>query len=232
MLLQNPQLAYALLQAQVVMRIVNPDNALRMLHPKTNTAKPLAQPRFELVFKGGVTSSKILETIMFGRNSKFIKKLSASIEPAPVSKSWPVDNRMPPQQMQQPGLCRYLFSKSNLNFSSTSETAAACRSATASFSTTCSITGNWRTSWCHGWPNTRSGKACFDSASFTIDSRANKYAARRSKTFDSCSKRTDPSQSGEILTLSLPFVYCLHKSRKINRIKTIKFYQIRYVSRF
>ena len=48
MLLQNPQLAYALLQAQVVMRIVNPDNALRMLHPKTNTAKPLAQPRFEL----------------------------------------------------------------------------------------------------------------------------------------------------------------------------------------
>jgi len=71
MLLQNPQLAYALLQAQVVMRIVNPDNALRMLHPKTNTAKPLAQP-------------------------------SASIEPAPVSKSWPVDNRMPPQQMQQP----------------------------------------------------------------------------------------------------------------------------------
>ena len=45
MLLQNPQLAYALLQAQVVMRIVNPDNALRMLHPKTNTAKPLAQPR-------------------------------------------------------------------------------------------------------------------------------------------------------------------------------------------
>lgn len=49
MLLQNPQLAYALLQAQVVMRIVNPDNALRMLHPKTNTAKPLAQPR--LVFQ-------------------------------------------------------------------------------------------------------------------------------------------------------------------------------------
>ena len=49
MLLKNPQLAYALLQAQVVMRIVNPDNALRMLHPKTNTAKPLAQPRFKLM---------------------------------------------------------------------------------------------------------------------------------------------------------------------------------------
>merc|ERR1711981_151155 len=32
MLLQNPQLAYALLQAQVVMRIVDPDIAMKMLH--------------------------------------------------------------------------------------------------------------------------------------------------------------------------------------------------------
>ena len=46
MLLQNPQLAYALLQAQVVMRIVNPDNALRMLHPKAVTAKTLQAPRY------------------------------------------------------------------------------------------------------------------------------------------------------------------------------------------
>lgn len=41
MLLQNPQLAYALLQAQVVMRIVNPETAIRMLHPKTNPSKPV-----------------------------------------------------------------------------------------------------------------------------------------------------------------------------------------------
>jgi len=41
MLLQNPQLAYALLQAQVVMRIVNPETAIRMLHPKTNPTKPI-----------------------------------------------------------------------------------------------------------------------------------------------------------------------------------------------
>lgn len=40
MLLQNPQLAYALLQAQVVMRIVDPDMALQMLHKATN--KPLS----------------------------------------------------------------------------------------------------------------------------------------------------------------------------------------------
>ena len=46
MLLQNPQLAYALLQAQVVMHIVNPETALRLLHPKTNTAKPLVPPAY------------------------------------------------------------------------------------------------------------------------------------------------------------------------------------------
>ncbi|XP_030224147.1 cleavage stimulation factor subunit 2 isoform X2 [Gadus morhua] len=40
MLLQNPQLAYALLQAQVVMRIVDPEIALKMLH-RQNTVAPL-----------------------------------------------------------------------------------------------------------------------------------------------------------------------------------------------
>jgi len=39
MLLQNPQLAYALLQAQVVMRIVDPETAVTMLH-KTPPAVP------------------------------------------------------------------------------------------------------------------------------------------------------------------------------------------------
>lgn len=34
MLLQNPQLAYALLQAQVVMRIMDPEIALKILHRK------------------------------------------------------------------------------------------------------------------------------------------------------------------------------------------------------
>nr|XP_020446304.1 cleavage stimulation factor subunit 2 isoform X2 [Monopterus albus] len=40
MLLQNPQLAYALLQAQVVMRIVDPEIALKMLH-RQMTVQPL-----------------------------------------------------------------------------------------------------------------------------------------------------------------------------------------------
>ncbi|KAK5650038.1 hypothetical protein RI129_001067 [Pyrocoelia pectoralis] len=41
MLLQNPQLAYALLQAQVVMRIVDPQTACSMLHPETSVPSPL-----------------------------------------------------------------------------------------------------------------------------------------------------------------------------------------------
>ncbi|XP_045449307.1 cleavage stimulation factor subunit 2 tau variant [Melitaea cinxia] len=43
MLLQNPQLAYALLQAQVIMRIVDPQTAVSMLHP-SNPVPPVLQP--------------------------------------------------------------------------------------------------------------------------------------------------------------------------------------------
>ncbi|CAB0036028.1 unnamed protein product [Trichogramma brassicae] len=43
MLLQNPQLAYALLQAQVVMRIVDPLTAVNMLH-KANPIPPVLTP--------------------------------------------------------------------------------------------------------------------------------------------------------------------------------------------
>merc|ERR1712038_1350006 len=41
MLLQNPQLAYALLQAQVVMRIVDPETAVQMLHKTPPTVPPV-----------------------------------------------------------------------------------------------------------------------------------------------------------------------------------------------
>ncbi|XP_046990194.1 cleavage stimulation factor subunit 2 tau variant isoform X1 [Schistocerca americana] len=44
MLLQNPQLAYALLQAQVVMRILDPHTAVSMLHK----ANPILQPLMPL----------------------------------------------------------------------------------------------------------------------------------------------------------------------------------------
>ncbi|XP_072361366.1 cleavage stimulation factor subunit 2 isoform X7 [Scyliorhinus torazame] len=50
MLLQNPQLAYALLQAQVVMRIVDPEIAMKMLHrpanvtPLISSGQPAAGP--------------------------------------------------------------------------------------------------------------------------------------------------------------------------------------------
>lgn len=43
MLLQNPQLAYALLQAQVVMRIIDPQTAANMLHPETQVPSSLLQ---------------------------------------------------------------------------------------------------------------------------------------------------------------------------------------------
>lgn len=41
MLLQNPQLAYALLQAQVVMRIVDPETAVTMLHKTPPSVPPV-----------------------------------------------------------------------------------------------------------------------------------------------------------------------------------------------
>ncbi|XP_045482964.1 cleavage stimulation factor subunit 2 [Harmonia axyridis] len=41
MLLQNPQLSYALLQAQVVMKIIDPHTAASMLHPSTPVPPPL-----------------------------------------------------------------------------------------------------------------------------------------------------------------------------------------------
>ncbi|XP_014239194.1 cleavage stimulation factor subunit 2 isoform X2 [Cimex lectularius] len=44
MLLQNPQLAYALLQAQVVMRIVDPQIAITMLHKSNPQVAPLVAP--------------------------------------------------------------------------------------------------------------------------------------------------------------------------------------------
>lgn len=41
MLLNNPQLAYALLQAQVVMRIVDPHQAQALLHRKPEQIAPI-----------------------------------------------------------------------------------------------------------------------------------------------------------------------------------------------
>ena len=55
MLLQNPQLAYALLQGQVVMRIVEPEMALQMLHK--NPAQPLGGP------PGNIRTPELLSSI-------------------------------------------------------------------------------------------------------------------------------------------------------------------------
>lgn len=52
MLLQNPQLAYALLQAQVVMRIVDPHTAVSMLH-KANPIPSVLTPTDKPVVHSG-----------------------------------------------------------------------------------------------------------------------------------------------------------------------------------
>lgn len=52
MLLQNPQLGYALLQAQVIMKIVNPEVAKRMLHPVHKVPPPLH-------YSNGASTSKV-----------------------------------------------------------------------------------------------------------------------------------------------------------------------------
>jgi len=53
MLLQNPQLAYALLQAQVVMRIVDPETAVTMLHKTTPAVAPVGLAPAPLPVSGG-----------------------------------------------------------------------------------------------------------------------------------------------------------------------------------
>ncbi|XP_073952490.1 cleavage stimulation factor subunit 2 CstF64 isoform X2 [Choristoneura fumiferana] len=56
MLLQNPQLAYALLQAQVIMRIVDPTTAVGMLHP-SNPVPPINHPGDKLPLPNPYISS-------------------------------------------------------------------------------------------------------------------------------------------------------------------------------
>lgn len=68
MLLTNPQLAYALLQAQVVMRIVDPNTAVSMLH-NANPIPPVALPA---------------------------EKPTVNMQPPKVEEPWLVVNRPPP----------------------------------------------------------------------------------------------------------------------------------------
>merc|ERR1719211_989555 len=53
MLLQNPQLAYAVLQAQVVMKIVDPETAITMLHKTTPAVAPVGLAPAPLPVSGG-----------------------------------------------------------------------------------------------------------------------------------------------------------------------------------
>lgn len=85
MLLQNPQLAYALLQAQVVMRIVDPHTAVNMLHKAnpipgvlTPSDKPVVHPIVPRIEEPWAPSRPVPVTnppapIFAGRNFKDIK---------------------------------------------------------------------------------------------------------------------------------------------------------------
>ncbi|CAI4228750.1 unnamed protein product [Auanema sp. JU1783] len=58
MLIDNPQLAYALLQAQVVMRIVDPQVAIAMLHRETPAQVQPFHQGFSLPQQGAMSSSQ------------------------------------------------------------------------------------------------------------------------------------------------------------------------------
>ncbi|XP_015431141.1 PREDICTED: cleavage stimulation factor subunit 2 isoform X3 [Dufourea novaeangliae] len=117
MLLQNPQLAYALLQAQVVMRIVDPHTAVNMLHKAnpipsvlTPAEKPAAHPivpRIEEpwapsrpaavtnppapIFAGQDVDLRTLDRQMDPRLARMDQDLRGSqVQPTPVSAPPPV----------------------------------------------------------------------------------------------------------------------------------------------
>ena len=86
MLLQNPQLAYALLQAQVSMRIVDPDIAMKMLH---------RQAPVQPLLSSGVNTRQL------GSDSK-AQKLAKLDSKVTVSVPTSVRQASVPQPVQQP----------------------------------------------------------------------------------------------------------------------------------
>jgi len=58
MLAQNPQLAYALLQAQVVMRIIDPETAVEMLHKAAPQIPPVGAPNIGAPPLSGMRNSE------------------------------------------------------------------------------------------------------------------------------------------------------------------------------
>nr|XP_020016051.1 cleavage stimulation factor subunit 2 isoform X2 [Castor canadensis] len=82
MLLQNPQLAYALLQAQVVMRIVDPEIALKILHRQTNIPTLIAGNPQTVHGPGPVTN--VSSVSMNQQNPQAPQAQSLGGVPAPV----------------------------------------------------------------------------------------------------------------------------------------------------
>ena len=80
MLLQNPQLAYALLQAQVVMRIVDPKVAMAMLHRQDNQVTIVTHSCvlvFMSILASGVDLS-ILDALLLIRPFLILRQLDSA----------------------------------------------------------------------------------------------------------------------------------------------------------
>lgn len=108
MLIQNPQLAYALLQAQVVMRIVDPVTAVSFLF-KPNTMPPVltSQSTVNVQSMMNNTLTGMGQAPLLGQSSGFNQDTDLrSIDPRINRQAAPtpmdMDMRMPPSQMQIP----------------------------------------------------------------------------------------------------------------------------------
>jgi cleavage stimulation factor subunit 2 len=88
MLLQNPQLAYALLQAQVSMRIVDPDIAMKMLH---------RQAPVQPLLSSGVNTRQLGSESKAQKLAKLDSKVSGSVPTSSVAQRASV-----PKPVQQP----------------------------------------------------------------------------------------------------------------------------------
>ncbi|XP_032672232.1 cleavage stimulation factor subunit 2 isoform X1 [Odontomachus brunneus] len=110
MLLQNPQLAYALLQAQVVMRIVDPHTAVSMLHKAnpipgvlTPTDKPVVhpiQPRIEEPWAPRPAPAVNAPAPIFAGQDVDLRTLDRQMDPRLVRMDQ--DLRAPPQTQPTP----------------------------------------------------------------------------------------------------------------------------------
>ena len=110
MLLQNPQLAYALLQAQVSMRIVDPDIAMKMLH---------RQAPVQPLLSSGVNTRQLGSDSKAQKLAKLDSKVSGSVPTSVRQASVPKPVQQPKKEpterwMRRLELCKIMRMLPNL----------------------------------------------------------------------------------------------------------------------